>query len=75
MPAEKCNINSVKFMDAVLKEEIYLPRMHEMRLVKIAKPPTLKELKAELITILEGMVQNQPGWNLINVLKQKEVDQ
>ena len=53
MPAESCSICSVKFMDLVIRQEVYMPRFTEVHPVRIAKPPPKKQLKEELLRAME----------------------
>ena len=52
MPAKTCSIVSVKFMDGIIREDIYCPRMYELRPIVLAKPPHKKHLKEELLGVM-----------------------
>ena len=52
MPAKNCSIVSVKFMDGIIREDIYCPRMYELRPITLAKPPHKKHLKEELLGVM-----------------------
>ena len=55
MPAFNSSIISVKFMDRILREDIFMPKFTDLHPARIAKPPTKKEMKDELIRIMEGL--------------------
>ena len=39
LPDTKCSIITVKFLDLVYRSEIYLPKVTEVRPIRIADPP------------------------------------
>ena len=51
-----------------------MPRMTEVRPIRIAKPPSKREMQAELISVMEQMSSAEPGNNLIEHLRKKEAD-
>ena len=61
-------------MDAVFRGDIYMPKMTELRPMRIAKPPHKKALQEELISVMEQMSSAEPGNALIEHLKRKDVD-
>ena len=44
LPNPKCNIMTVRFMDMIARHIVYMPKVNECRPVKIARPPSRKEL-------------------------------
>ena len=74
MPAESCSICSVKFMDAIIRGNVYMPRFTEIHPVRIAKPPPKKLLKEELLKAMEVQVDRPDGITLMEWIKKKDVD-
>ena len=74
MPAENCSIISVKFMDAICRGEVYMPKMTEVRAIRIAKPPHKKHLKEELLKAMAAQVTQENGLNLMENIRKKDVD-
>ena len=60
LPLEKCNIITVSFLDRVYREEIYLPKITDVRPIKVSKPPNKKLMQNELINIL-GQMNSEPA--------------
>ena len=65
LPAENAPIMSVKFMHAVLRKEIYLPLMTEVRPIRLGEQPPKAQIKAELILVMEELSTAEPSEKLI----------
>ena len=74
MPEKSCSIISVKFMDQIIREKVYCPRMYEVRPIRLAKPPHKKHMKEELLRVMAAQVQGEPAANLMNWVRRKDVD-
>ena len=74
LPDVKCNIITVKFMDRVYREEIYLPKVDQVRPARIADPPSRKVIQQELIRVMSQLNPAPAGVELIRELERKEAD-
>ena len=74
LPAKNCSIISIKFMDGIIREEIYCPRMNECRPIRLAKPPHKKHLKEELLRVMGSQAQAGPAQRLMEHVRRKDVD-
>ena len=74
LPLQKCNIITVKFLDLVYRELIYIPKFEEVRPIRIASAPSRKELQNELIRVMLSLNPAAPGMELVNQLKKKDAD-
>ena len=75
LPPIKSNIITVKFLDRVARQEVFMPKIDNCRLVKIAKPPSRKAVQTELVRVMEQLnPEEAAGWALIKELKTKNAD-
>ena len=74
LPDFKYNIITVKLLDRIYREEIYLPKFTEVRPVRIATPPSRRALQAELIRVMLTLNPAPAGMELIKELQFKEAD-
>ena len=65
LPAENSPIMSVKFMHAVLRKEIYLPLMTEVRPIRLGEQPPKAQIKAELLLVMEEMSTAEASEKLV----------
>ena len=65
LPAENAPIMSVKFMHAVLRKEIYLPLMTEVRPIRLGEQPPKAQIKAELLLVMEEMSTAEASEKLV----------
>ena len=52
-------------MHAVLRKEIYLPLMTEVRPIRLGEQPPKAQIKAELILVMEELSTAEPSEKLI----------
>ncbi len=75
MPSFKSRINTVKFFDDILKENIMVPNIDDVHPIVLADPPTKAVLKKLLLQALEEpAAKSKAVSKLASILRVKDVD-